>query len=151
MLEPPRLEAHYAALHSRRMAGELLRALDLLRFHLDAAAGAIEARLDSRPLCYRGRATPEARIFDNVFRKFYVGQVQPYLARAHRQARDWLTPVNRLAGQQAASMTPGFRAYFDAQLSVSADGALWASYQRAHRRHTRAWQALLSQCGLMPG
>ena len=52
-----------------------------------------------------------------------MGRVQPYLARAHRQARDWLIPINRLAGQQAASMTPAFRAYFDAQLSVAADGA----------------------------
>ncbi len=150
-LESTPLEAQYKAINSRRVAGELLGALDLLRFHLDAAASAIETRLEERPVCYNKRPTPKARIFDNVFRKQYVDRVQPYLARVHRQARDWLTLVNRLASAQEGQMTPVFAAYFEAQLSMEAEGALWSRYQRALARHTEAWQTVLAQCGLMPG
>ncbi len=150
-LESARLEAHYKALTSRRMAGELLGALELLRLHLDAAARAIESRLENRPMCYNQRPTPNARILDNVFRKYYVAQVQPYLAQAHRQARNWLESVNRLAAAQQAQMPPTFAAYFEAQLSLDAPEALWTRYERALHRHTEAWQTVLGQCGLMPG
>ncbi len=150
-LESARLEAHYKALTSRRMAGELLGALELLRFHLDAAARAIETRLEQRPMCYNQQPTPKARILNNVFRKYYVGQVQPYLARVHRQARNWLKPVNRLAAAQQAQMPPTFATYFEAQLSLDAPEALWTRYERSLHRHTEAWQAALGQCGLMPG
>ncbi len=150
-LESKSLEAHYKVLSSRRMAGEVLGALDLLRFHLDAAARAIETRLAERPVCYNKRTTPKARILDTVFRKFYVGEVQPYLAKVHRQARDWLTLVNQLADAQQREMTPAFSAYFEAQLSMKSEGGLWSRYERALARHTEAWQSVLSQCGLMPG
>jgi len=77
--------------------------------------------------------------------------VQPYLARVHRQAQDWLTLVNRLANAQQGQMTPAFAAYFQAQLSMEAEGAIWSRYERALARHTEAWQTVLAQCGLMPG
>ncbi len=150
-LESKSLEAQYKVLSSRRMAGEVLGAIDLLRFHLDAAARAIETRLAERPVCYNKRTTPKARILDTLFRKFYVGEVQPYLAQVHRQARAWLTLINRLAHAQQAQMTPAFAAYFEAQLSMEAEAALWSRYERALARHTEAWQRVLSQCGLMPG
>ncbi len=150
-LESSRLEGHYKALYSRRMAGQVLGALDLLRFHLDAAARAIETRLAARPVCYKKRPTPKARILDTVFRKYYVGKVQPYLTQVHRQAHDWLTTINRLAHAQSGQITPAFSAYFEAQLSMQADGALWPRYERALARHTEAWQSVLTQCGLMPG
>ena len=150
-LESTPLEAQYKVLNSRRMAGELLGALDLLRFHLDAAARAIETRLEQRPVCYNKRPTPKARILDTVFRKHYVERVQPYLSRVHRQARDWLALVNRLVSAQQGQMTPAFAAYFQAQLSMEAEDALWSRYKRALARHTEAWQTVLAQCGLMPG
>ena len=150
-LESAGLEAHYQALTSRRLAGELLGALELLGYHLDATARVIETRLARRPMCYDGRANPKARILDNVFRKYYVAQVQPYLSRVHRQTRNWLERVNQLAKTQQAQTTPAFAAYFDAQLSLDAPDALWARYERSLQRHTRAWQTILGQCGLMPG
>ena len=150
-LESAQLEAHYQALTSRRMAGELLGALELLRFHLDAAALAIEDRLARRPMCYNGRATPRARHLENVFYTFYVAQVQPYLSQVHRQTRTWLERVNQLATAQRAQMTPAFEAYFDTQLSLDAPAALWTGYEESLRRHTNAWQTILGQCGLMPG
>ncbi len=150
-LESARLEAQYKALRSRRLAGELLGALDLLRHHLDAATRSIETRLERRPMCYKQRPTEKARILENVFRKYYVALVQPYLSRVHRQTRTWLEPVNRLAEAQRAQMTPAFAAYFEAQLSLDAPDGLWKKYDRAVHRHTRAWQTVLGQCGLMPG
>ncbi len=150
-LESARLETHYKALTSRRLAGELLGALELLRHHLDAAARAIEIRLERRPMCYDQRPTPKARILQNVFNKYYVAQVQPYLSRVHRQTRAWLEMINRLAVAQQTRMTPAFAAYFEAQLSLAAPDALWARYERSMHRHTDAWQTVLDQCGLMPG
>ena len=150
-LESARLEAHYKALTSQRLAGELLGALELLRHYLDAAAGAIETRLERRPMCFDRRPTPAARNLNNVFHKYYVAQVQPYLAQVHRQTRGWLEPINRLAGAQAALTTPAFATYFDVQLSLDAPDALWTRYEASLRRHTRAWQTILGQCGLMPG
>ncbi len=150
-LESARLEAHYQALTTRRLAGELLGALELLQFHLDAAAQTIEARLQRRAVCYNGRATPRARILENVFHKYYVARVQPYLSRVHRQTQTWLELVNQLATAQRARMTPAFSAYFESQLSLDAPNALWSRYQQSLRRHTEAWQTVLGQCGLMPG
>ena len=102
-------------------------------------------------MCYNRRPTPKARILDTVFRKHYVARVQPYLARVHRQAREWLVLVNRLASAQEGQMTPAFAAYFEAQLSMEAKEAIWSRYQRALARHTEAWQTVLAQCGLLPG
>ena len=102
-------------------------------------------------MCYNQRPTSKARILKNVFSKYYVAKVQPYLAGVHRRTRNWLEPVNRLAQVQQAHMPPTFTAYFEAQLSLDAEDALWARYQRALHRHTEAWQTVLGQCGLMPG
>lgn len=146
-LDSGRLEGHYQALLARRLAGELLGAVDLLRHHLDAAAQVLETRLAQGPVCTPDKPGPSARAVEAVFREHYVARVRPYLATVHRQARDWLTLVNRLAHEQRGHSTPAFDAYFEAQLSMQANGALWPRFQRARERHTQAWRAVLVQCG----
>ncbi len=150
-IDSTRLEDYYQVVRSRRMAGELLGAIDLLRFYLDAAAEVLERRLAERPLCYKQRPTPRARNLDNVFRKFYAGGVQVYLARVDREAGEWLRALDRLFAEQRVPLSPVMAAYRDSQLRMDGEGGLWRRYRAAVARHARAWQRVFDQCGLAPG
>ena len=44
-----------------------------------------------------------------------------------------------------------FEAYWRKTWSASDPESLWRRFQGAIDQHTRVWQTLLTQCGLMPG
>lgn len=144
------LENHYQALYNNRFGSRWLHSVNLLTATLNHTASAIEKRLGNRPLCYNNQTNPKANIVRNVFTKYYAGELQPYMARVDQQGRQWLQLNNQLLAQFSQIPQP-MRHYQQQALSMEFQGSVWQTYIQARDRHTKAWQTLLGQCGLMPG
>lgn len=125
--------------------GELLASLDLQRSGLAAARPALDERLDPNPICFGKTPSPEGRIVDNVVRKYFIGEVQPWSVQVARRRADLMPPVLALEAQ-LSSITPA--AY---QSWVLERDLLLESAVAAPREHARSLAALLETCGLRPG
>lgn len=101
-------------------------------------------------LCPAGKITPKAKILHTVFLKFYIGNVQPYLAFVHQQAAPWFDQQNELMNGFSLDV-PDVFSEFQRKLELTGSGSLWVGYQQAVKAHTLAWQQALGECGLMPG
>jgi hypothetical protein len=143
------LEQHYQALNANRFGSQWLRSLWLLTRTLEQTAQALERREQRASLCPQQRPTPRARILLNVFRLYYAGDVQPYLARVHRSGQRWKALHEQLLRQLPA--TPQMQEYRWHIFADANPDSLWQRYNRARDHHTRSWQATLRNCQLMPG
>lgn len=143
------LEATLQALRDR-YGGAWQRSALALTETLAATAAQLEAA-ERRRLCPQGKPTPEARIVETVFYRFYAERLQPYLAQIHQDGDAWLSAhaalletLDRL--ETDPSSLQGYRE----RVLGRGTGSLWADLAAARDRHTRAWQSLLGDCGLMP-
>ena len=147
------LEIQYQTLHKNRSGGQIFQSINLLTHYLSEAASLINIRLSHRDMCPLRKATPQARILQNVFQKYYVQQVQPYLAYVHQQAFQWSELNNQLLNEFKSlgiEVPASMEQYQLATLSHTAKNGLWQRYLRARDKHTSAWQKILKQCDLMP-
>ncbi|MGI9277054.1 MAG: DUF3080 family protein [Endozoicomonas sp.] len=149
------LEQHLQQLHASDYSGKLLTSSRQLDITLNQAAAMLEARMATSPVCPKGQITPEAERLMNVFRLFYSGEgaigIQPFLARVHREGREWRQALSRIMKQLPPPPTPEMKVYLDSILTESSPGSLWHILEQATTRHTQVWQELLGQCGRMPG
>lgn len=141
------LESTYEQLYRSRFGGQWLASFALLTQTLDQSASAIEQRLSGRPICFEQRPNNQANILWNVFIQFYVGSLQPYMAKVEREAQSWRRLHTEIIDKLSPSVpqTSLIAIYFDQQ------GPIWRPYLEARDRHTQAWQAILEQCGMRPG
>ena len=140
------LESHYAVIGSRKQVGALRLSLQQAVIALHQADSLLRQRLGNKPLCFNAQANPRFRTVNTVFRKYYIGQVQPYLAQLYRQAEDIFYALNDLYLSQKA--TEPFNIFWQ-QVYVLNNGE-WHKFQRAIKSHTVLWQRLLTQCGELP-
>lgn len=138
------LEALLAEIR-RGDGGALLTSLDLQRAGLAAAEPAIKQRLQEAPICIGSTPSPEGKIVDNVVRKFFIGDVQPWSVQLARRRSDLMAQVRLLEAYLEPVMPPAYR-----QWSKQRDQLL-ASAEEAPREHARSLAALLESCGLRPG
>lgn len=143
-----RLEQDYEAFYRSDFGADWLHSLLLLTQTLEQTAHAIETRMARRPLCFKQRPTPQARIIQNVLQRYYAGQLQPWMSGIDRSGRLWRQHWLDLLEQLPT--TPEVTQYFSHLFGDRPD-SLWQQYVQARDRHTRAWQSLLKQCGMMPG
>nr|WP_281284279.1 DUF3080 family protein [Exilibacterium tricleocarpae] len=144
------IEQELAVIGSEKYGGRLLRSLAQAESYLRAVNLAIDARLAQGPLCFNQRANRRAEIWQNVFYKYYIGQVQPYLAALHQRTRGLVQVVEPLL-QVFAPPPAAFADYWRASFSLDDDASVLRRFERALDRHTRLWQDVLNQCGMMPG
>ena len=116
-------EKNLLHLQNQAYGDRLLRSIDLLGRHLEAAATALEERQAARPVCLNGSPTPRGRTLQTVFRKFYVGGIQPYLARVHRRGDQFFETFERLYQSQQAPVPQAYAAYYDTHLDRDATGS----------------------------
>ena len=140
----------YTLFESFAYGGALLNAMEMLTFHLNTVAEILEMRLAKRPLCVDGKPDETAIRLQTVFDKFYRGNVQKYLAFTHKNARELLTAINKLAEIQDEVIPEVFRNYQEKHIDMASEHAVWQKFDRAIKRHTAAWQAVFDQCGMMP-
>ncbi|MCB9755835.1 MAG: DUF3080 family protein [Myxococcales bacterium] len=141
----------FAALHHSAAIGPRLAALERLRGHLDRAATLLDA-LDEDALARR--CDGPARGLEGVFRRYYVGRVQPQQAALDRAVGPLIAALDRVYRATArglAAPPEAARQYHAALLSPDAPGGLWRRYRDANARHARAWQRVADVCGFAPG
>lgn len=153
---PPALdtiESSYNVLYNNRSGPKILSSLQLLTTHLSQASDTLERGLQQKQLCFNNTPSTRAKIIQNVFYKYYIGEVQPYLANVHKYAVAW-TAVNKelMASFKAYNLEPPeqLAKYQHVVLSHDEPDSLWARYLEARNKHTQSWQKLLKQCGMMP-
>lgn len=125
--------------------GALLASLDLQRSGLAGAASALRDRTEQSPICLGNRASPEGRIVDNVVRKFFIGEVQPWSVRIARRRAELMPSVLALESSLREVTPPTYAQW------CSLRDELLASAVAAPREHALALAALLESCGLRPG
>ncbi len=144
------LDAVYQRWLRQPLMGQTIASAILVSTRLDDAATLIEARLGDRPLCHKGMRNRRADTMQSMFHSVYAGHVQPYLAQVQRARQDLLPPMRGLAKIPGAGPSPEVENYLRNVVWDDEHG-WWSAFDRAIQRHTRAWQALLDQCGMRPG
>lgn len=151
-LDAGKVEAHYKTLGSAQSIGPLLQGMSASLEYFERGSDLLETVAGQNRLCPLGRKTPRGEIVFNVFRKFYIGEIQPYVSQLHRTARPIMDSLDQLVRVQTVALPPAFLDFQAATFAPdAAAGALWPAFQAGIARHTRAWQAVLRQCQLMPG
>ncbi len=148
-LDATALEAQLAVLHDSSAGGTVLSQLQAATQWLNALTGSMQ-RGDPRRMCPRGHPTRRARILDNVFRTFYIGEVQPWLADLDRSALAWLQAFQSLRHTLPGPPPPGLQVFLEQTTSLEHPSGVWVRYRQAVPSHARAWQRWLKACALMP-
>jgi len=150
-IPPNEFEQLYFELQADKTGGKIVRALSASQLYLDRVAQLLEQAASTGRLCPMGRKTRRAEYLFNVFVKFYAGEVQPYISRLHQAASPLLESAKHLKESQKVEIPPAFESYYAAALDPETEQGLWRHFNAALQRHTRAWQAVLKPCGMMPG
>ena len=143
------LESYYEQLYRMQSGQQWLRSVYLLSYTMEQVAQAIETRLERRPICFDQQPNNRSVIIQNVFRKFYAAEFQPYLALTDQFGRHWQTSHQSI--QQYLPLPPSSEAYFSQLFDRQIKDGVLHRFNQARERHTEAWQTLLSHCGLSVG
>lgn len=139
-------EQAYAVIASSKRIGELRLSMQVAKKYLEQTDQLLQYRIKDKPLCFKQRANSQFEVVNTVFFKFYIGEVQPYIALLHQQTKTLFTKVDELVS--ASEPTPIFSNFWDGVYKKS--DSEWQGFDRAIESHTKNWQALLMQCGRMP-
>ena len=139
-----RLEALLGTVR-RGDGGSLLASLAIQRRSLAGATPTVRRRIDAPALCFGGTPSPEARIFETVVRRYFIGEVQPWAVALARRRQLLREPLAALEGALEDVTPAAYRAW-----RVQRDTLLDSSID-APRRHALAIAELLETCGLRPG
>jgi hypothetical protein len=123
--------------------GALYKSLLLQQLYLDNLDAAMRVRLQVRPICYSA-GDDTAPILDNVVRKYFIGEVQPWSVQLQRGAQQ-LHAVQSLEALLAPGEPEPFKVW-RTRRNALIDAALGAP-----KRHVESLLPLLEQCGLAPG
>lgn len=152
---PPgqQLELLYQVIGAEKTVGELLASVQMLRIYLENINVAYEQRLSGRPLCFNGQKNRKADILQNVFLKFYIGEVQPYIALIHQSAAPIVKSMAEINSvvNLTVEFSPhlAFNEYWQMAWSEQ-HPSQWQQFNLAVEKHTLLWQKQLAQCGLLP-
>lgn len=144
------LENALGVVASEKYMGRLLQSAVLLTQRLNGLTQVVEHQWSQRGLCPQGVVTPEARVLQRVFLRFYIGDLQPYIALLHQRGERLRMLLESMPGLNVSANT-SLAVYWRSHWAETMDQSVWQQYQLAVSRHTRLWQRLLSDCALMPG
>lgn len=143
------IESALAVIVSEKYMGKLAHAMWAFSNELDLITAAVETRLDAKPLCPFGRPTPSFKVVQNVFHKFYIGEVQPFAALVDQRSKGMLLSLRPLV--RVYDLRPeAFELYWDAVWSNETLSTR-ARFLESISAHTSMWKRVLSECGHAPG
>jgi len=102
------LERHLAVIRTGD-GGYLLLAAAMQARELERASATLQQR--ERPFCPGGSATETTRIIERVVLKYFIGDVQPWLAKLNRRENEMLTIVRSIETQLGDTLTPSYEAW----------------------------------------
>jgi len=141
------MEVHYQILSNRPYGGELLQSMDILSFYLNEIANSLNKATRSNKFCSQSISRQKADILNNIFNKFYVGKIQPYLARVHKESHNWLTILDELVNQHPVKAKK-FLSYYEYQLDPKEKTSTFERLNYANTRHVNAWQRFFEKCDI---
>lgn len=148
------IEFNYQVIGSEKYLGKLLLSIKLALSRLNVLNDAMTDRLNARPLCFSQQKNRQAGVLENVFLKFYIGEVQPYLALIHQSTKPLVLELELLnvdlMDSKNSPQVVEFNRYWQSNWSVENPDSLWSRFNRAVGLHTQLWQKQLDQCGLLP-
>lgn len=150
-LSDANFEQHYYRLQQNKSIGQWLQSVWISLDYLEQAEQILQKAEATGSVCPNGRRTQRANYLQNVFIKFYAGEVQPYLSKLYRAGQSLLPQLAELRNAQTTQVPTAFEAYYRQLIDAEASAGLWKNFLQRMQAHTRAWQGLLKQCGMMPG
>ncbi|MDX1692888.1 MAG: DUF3080 family protein [Ketobacteraceae bacterium] len=130
--------------------GRLIRSLVTGTEAISEGTRMLEQAMEARPLCINEMPSRKAEILENVFARFYVRSLQPYLSRLDREAALLLTVTHRYSPRQAPDAAPEVIRFYDTYLNLTEHDAL-SAMRRAVKQHALVWNRLLRSCGMKVG
>jgi hypothetical protein len=104
---------------------------------------------EARPrLCLNGRPTPRSRRLLNIFRRYYVGGIQPALAAALSRQEPWVRQLQALVRALDEVIPTPFASWYRQTLDPRAVGSEWSRTRRAIVTHAASWQRMFESCGI---
>lgn len=140
------IESHYQIIESSKRLGELRLSMRIMIDTLQQADQLLLARIEQKPLCRNQQSNAQFTIVSNVFYKYYIGEVQPYISALYRQSKAIFLAVD---GLLALQQTPQELTSFWNEV-YGDDNSEWQRFNKAIKIHTLHWQSLLKQCGKLP-
>ncbi len=140
-------ESLLAIVGSQEYVGQLRQSMALVNQHIDAANQLLDYRLNEQPLCPNLRPNEQSKIMHKVFLKFYIGEIQPYIAKVYQQSSKVFGLLDQL--QEGLPVPDSFAKFW--HTLYQSDESEWYQFQIKVADHTKRWQKLLAQCGLQPG
>ncbi len=144
------LEQAFSVVVSSKRIGEIRHSIKLARRFLAEADVLLTSRLSSRPLCFNETPNQKFDIVQTVFLKFYINEIQPYIARLHQQSEPLFNRIERLNDylNNDKRMSADFDNFWD--IVFLNESSEWKLFNAAIKEHTKNWQRLLIQCGRLP-
>ena len=140
------LQQAYKIIGSSKYIGELRLTMAMATLQLAQADTLLNERLTKKPLCHNERRNRKFDVVDRVFHRFYIGEVQPLLAKLHRQGQILFELIDQLQASLDAN-----QAFMDFWRNVyQSEDSEWRRFDKAIGTHTKNWQQLLRQCGASP-
>lgn len=131
------------SIEKQRILGALFVSLSYHTAWLNQISALI-ANHQEKVLCGSNFDTTRLERLQTVFYKFYVGDVQPYLARVDGLYRDIAPALTRFATLQTPD---AFSAYKNAYWQ----GEAYRQYKDAIKHHADVWQQLFQRCDVKLG
>ncbi len=144
------LEDNLQLINTQQSIGRLLRSIKLASDELWLASNILEQASEQNLLCPAGKRTQQADYLQNVFSKYYIGRVQPYLGMLSQEGRRLLESTDRLLALYRPAFPESFQSWHTNTLDLHSEAGAWQHFQSAIHNHTQAWQRLLKTCGMQP-
>ncbi len=123
-----KLERDYETLYRSNFGSEWLASMALLTQVLEQTSEAINQRLNGRPICFNQRQNQKSEILWNVFMKFYVNSLQPYIAHVERTGRQWSDLHQVINTSLNLPQSQWLNTY------THPEGEVWSRYLKAQRK-----------------
>ncbi len=144
------LEQAFSVVVSSKRLGEIRHSMQLVRLFLADGDKLLRSRLSGRPLCFNEKPNQKFNVLQTVFLKYYINEIQPYIAKLHQQSDPLFKRIERLSDHlnKDQRMSLAFDNFWNV-VFVNEDSE-WQLYNEAISQHTKNWQRLLIQCGRLP-
>lgn len=140
-----RLLFHQKQIHTFRYFGQLFYSIARTRDWLAATVKLLESS-ESRIICGANRNQQTAEYLKNVFFRFFITDIQPYLAELDSQYRQ-IQPSLLVLLQPPTKLTESFSAYYQNFIT----GALYNSFKQVTMDHVDFWQRTFDRCSFRLG
>ncbi|MCW8329779.1 DUF3080 domain-containing protein [Photobacterium sp. SDRW27] len=140
-----RLLFHQQQIHPYRYFGQLVYSMARTRDWLEATIKLLEAN-EHNIHCGPNRNQQKAEFLSNVFFRFFVTDIQPYLADLDSQYRQIQKPLQEVL-QPPSVISDEFSVYYQNYVA----GELFDSFRQATLAHVEFWQRTFERCGIKLG